>query len=78
MWMKRRVLIRWRDQWEVTANDIISFSLDCLKILAMVFEFFRNIAWAVLKVILELAVVAAALYGLWRLVGWLFFILFGH
>ena len=75
--MKRRVLIRWRDQWEVTVNDIILFSLDCLKILMMVFEFFRNIAWAVLKVIIELAIVAAALYGLWRLVSWLFFIVFG-
>jgi hypothetical protein len=76
--MKRRVLIRWRDQWEITVNDIILFSFDCLKILAMVFEFFRKIAWVVLKVILELAIAAAALYGLWRLVCWLFFILFGQ
>ena len=76
--MKRRVLIQWRDQWEVTVNDIILFSLDCLKILAMVFEFFRNIVWVVLKVIIELAVVVAALYGLWKLVGWLFFVLFGQ
>jgi len=75
--MKRRIL-KWREQWEVTGNDVISFFLDCLKVLVMVCDFFRNVAWAVLKVIMELAIVAAALYGLWRLVSWLFFVLFGQ
>jgi energy-coupling factor transporter transmembrane protein EcfT len=58
--------MKYKNDWEVTINDILIFVLDCLTIVFMVVEEIGKWVLPVLKYVLYLVLIGLFLFGMFK------------
>ena len=76
--MKKRWSIRYKDEWEITINDILIFIFDCLTIFFMVFGVIGKWIWYVLKYLLWLVLLGLFLFGMFKGCNYIFISMFSQ
>ena len=64
--MRKKWSIRYKDEWEVTIDDMLVFVFDCLSVFFMVFGVIGKWIWYVLKYLLCLVVLGFLFFWMFK------------